>query len=112
MPSPTIMISARLRRRRPAVRSRQSSRNWRSVEAGLQLPPGAFPPTSGEVEAIQVHDLVPGRHEVSHEPCRRIVLTIGLANRAELRVRTKNQVDTRACPPELVCLPVAPLICT
>ncbi len=56
------------------------------VEAALQLPPSAVPSTSGEVEAIQVHDLVPGRYEVMHKLPWRIGLAINLGERTELRM--------------------------
>ena len=43
-----------------------------------------FMPRSDEVEAVQVHDLVPGRDEVAHELFLRIVLRIDLGQGAEL----------------------------
>ena len=41
---------------------------------------------SGQVEAIRVHHLVPGRHEIIHELLLRIVLRVDFGQRPQLRV--------------------------
>ena len=55
-------------------------------------------PRSSKVEAVLVHDVVPGRHEVPHERLLRIVLPVDLCNRPELRVRAEDEVDAGAAP--------------
>src|SRR4051794_25759158 len=44
---------------------------------------------SGEVEAVEVHDLVPRRHEVPHELLLRVVGGVDLGEGTELRVRAE-----------------------
>ena len=48
------------------------------------------PSQSTQFEAIQVHDLVPGGHEVAHELARSVVTGIHLGDRAELGVGAKH----------------------
>ena len=62
---------------------------------------------SGQVEPVQVHDLVPGGHEVAHELLLRVVLGVHLGERPEDRVRSEHEVDPRARPLELARRPVA-----
>ena len=47
---------------------------------------------SVEVEAVEVHDLVPGRHEVQHELLLGVVARVDLRQRAELGVRALAEV--------------------
>jgi hypothetical protein len=54
-----------------------------------------------EVVPVQVHDLVPGRHEITHELVLRVVAGIDLGQRPKLRVRAKNEVGGRGGPPDL-----------
>src|SRR5436190_5786527 len=48
---------------------------------------------SGDVEAVQVHDLVPRSHEVTHELLLRVVARVDLGDGPELGVRAEDQVD-------------------
>src|ERR1700704_4045268 len=65
---------------------------------------------SGEVEAVGVHHLGPRRHEVFHKLLLRVRARIDFREGAQLRVRTEDQVDTRAGPLDRIRLPVAPLV--
>src|SRR6202035_1646180 len=65
---------------------------------------------SGEVEAIEVHHLVPGRHEVFRKLLLRVGAGIDFCKRAELRVRTEDQVDAGAGPLARIRLAVAALV--
>src|SRR5690242_21937540 len=56
---------------------------------------------SGEVEAIEVHDLVPRGNEVVHELVLRVVTCVDLGDGSELRVRTEDEVDCCGGPVEL-----------
>src|SRR5262249_19626802 len=69
-----------------------------------------FPKISGEIEAIGVHHLGPGRHEILHERLFRVRTRIDFGEGAKLRVRAEDQVDTRAGPFQLMCLAVAALV--
>src|SRR5215469_11449986 len=72
---------------------------------------GATPPFAlGRSEAVQVHHLGPRRHEVLHKLLLRVRARIDFREGAQLRVRTKDQVDTGAGPLDLARLPVAPLV--
>jgi hypothetical protein len=51
--------------------------------------------TRHEVEAIGVHDLVPGGDEVVHEPPFAVVLGVDRGVRAQNRVRAEHEVDVR-----------------
>src|SRR5437588_304130 len=53
---------------------------------------------SGEVESIEVHDLVPSGHEVTHELLLRVVARVDLRDGSELGVRTDDQVDGGSGP--------------
>src|SRR6266478_9182360 len=48
---------------------------------------------SGEVKAIQVHHLVPGRDKVMDKLRLRVRTSIHLGQGPELRVRTEDEVD-------------------
>src|SRR5215475_1355628 len=74
--------------------------------AGFARPPGS----GGEVVAAQVHYLVPRRHEVFHELLLRVGRPIDFRKGAQLRVRTKDQVDPRAGPLRRLGLAVAALV--
>ena len=63
---------------------------------------------SGEVKAIQVHHLVPGRDKVMDKLLLRVRTSIHLGQGPELRVRTEDEIDTRAGPLDLARLAIAP----
>src|SRR3712207_8696228 len=56
---------------------------------------------SGEVEPVEVHDLVPRGHEVAYEPLLRVVARVDLRDGPELGVRTEDEVDGGGGPPDL-----------
>src|SRR5205823_12789515 len=56
---------------------------------------------SSEVEAIEVHDLVPCTHEVTHELLLRVLACVDLRDGSELGVRTEDEVDGGSGPPDL-----------
>src|SRR3954451_19688592 len=74
----------------------------RAVSATARTRPvpaaSALPGSSAEVETIQLHHLVPGRDEVTHELLLRVLGGIALRQRAELRVRAEHQVDASGRP--------------
>src|SRR5689334_6567368 len=91
-----------------------------SVDKGPPLVPGWAPfvglplpfvrrPGAVEVEAVEVHDLVPGGDEVAHELLLRVVAGVDLGQGAELGVRAEDQVDPARAPPELAGGAVAAL---
>ena len=63
-----------------------------------------------EVEAVGVHHLGPGRHEVLHELLLRVRAGIDFREGAKLRVRTEDQVDAGAGPLDRLGLAVAALV--
>src|SRR5262245_3882638 len=48
-------------------------------------------PESGEVEPVEVHDLVPGAHEVANELLLRVVGRVDLGDGTQFGVRTEDQ---------------------
>src|SRR5689334_21994484 len=62
---------------------------------------------SRPVEAVEVHHLYPGRHEVLGKLLLRVGAGIDLRQGAQLRVRAEDQVGTGAGPPDLAALAVA-----
>ena len=56
---------------------------------------------SGEVEPVEVHDLVPRGDEVVHELLLRVVARVDLGERAQLGVRAEDEVDAAAGPLDL-----------
>src|SRR5687768_12909404 len=56
---------------------------------------------SGEVEPIEVHDLVPCGHEVTHELLLRVVARVDLRDSSELGVRSEDEVDGGGGPLDL-----------
>src|SRR5687767_10676418 len=56
---------------------------------------------SGEVEPIEVHDLVPRSDEVTHELLLRVVLCVDLRDGSELGIRTEDEVGSGGGPLEL-----------
>ena len=78
-----------------------------SLHFTIQKPLKTFMLRSGEVEAIQVHDLGPGRHEVLDKLLLRVRASIDLGQGPELGVRTEDEVDTRAGPLDFASLAIA-----
>src|SRR5512139_3447801 len=70
------LLSGNLMKKAPAVVRRRLAN---------EEPVQTFMPRSDTVEAVQVHDLVPGCDEVTHELFRPIVLRIDLGQGAQLR---------------------------
>ena len=58
----------------------------------------AFTSELRQVETVQVHDLVPGRHEVSNELLLRVARPVNFRQSLELRVGTEDQIDTGTGP--------------
>src|SRR5215831_9027335 len=54
-----------------------------------------------EVIPIEVHDLVPGCHEVTHESLLPVITGVDLGDCTKLRVRPKNEVRGRGGPLDL-----------
>jgi hypothetical protein len=72
------------------VHGRDPTRTRRPDAYGFS---GASPPCRGnqarksrDIEAVQVHYLVPRSHEIAHEPVRRAVTCVDFRKRAKLRV--------------------------
>src|SRR6202047_3161530 len=65
---------------------------------------------SGEFVAVEVHHLVPGRHEILHKLLLRVRARIDFCKGPELGVRTEDQVNTGAGPLDRLRLAVAPLV--
>src|SRR5882724_6840546 len=65
---------------------------------------------SGEVVAVEVHHLVPGRHEIFHKLLLRVRARIDFCKGPELGVRTEDQVNTGAGPLDRLRLAVPPLV--
>src|ERR1700753_654393 len=77
------------------------------VYANLQTKaPAALP----QIEPIEVHDLVPGRHEATDKLRLRIRAPIDLGQRPQLRVGTEYEIGARRSPLDRPALAVAPLI--
>ena len=74
--------------------------------AGLGVITRAFT-RLGEVEAVKVHDLVPGRDKVTHKLFLVVVLGIDFGKSTQLRVETKYQIHAGAGPLQLARLGVA-----
>jgi hypothetical protein len=55
--------------------------------------PGIHPLRSDEVEAIEIHDLVPRRDEIIHERLLGVVTGVDLRQSPELGVRTEDEID-------------------
>src|SRR5271165_6545808 len=66
--------------------------------------------SSGKVETVEIHHLVPGRHKVLNEPLLLVVRGIDLCEGSELRVRSEDQVDCGAGPPDLPGVAVATFV--
>jgi hypothetical protein len=62
-----------------------------------------------EIEAVEVHHLVPGSYEVVDKLLLCIGTCIDLRQGAQLRVRAKDEINTGAGPLQLACRAVTPL---
>jgi len=95
LPSSDFGEVRRIRRGRDPARASQEKRPLRFCRSKLQER-GWFPvditllPSSGKVEAIKVHYLIPGRHEVTHECLLRVAARIDFREGSELRVGTED----------------------
>src|SRR5262249_7209662 len=76
------------------------------------IPTGALPRSRGrdQVESVEIHHLAPRGHEVTHELLLRVVAGIAFRDGPELRVRTEDEVDGGAGPPDLPRPAVTPLV--
>src|SRR5208337_5696435 len=63
---------------------------------------------SGEIEAIKVHHFGPGCHEVLDKLLLCVRACVDLGQGPELGIRTEEEIDTRAGPPDLAGLAIAP----
>jgi hypothetical protein len=72
-----------------------------NLGAGRGRAPASAPSLSEKVVAIEVHHLVPGRHEVTHELLLRVVAGVDLRQRPELGVRTEDEVGRSSGPLDL-----------
>jgi hypothetical protein len=64
---------------------------------------------SCEVEAIEIHNLVPCSDEITHELLLGIDAPVDLGDRPEFGVRAEDEVDPGAGPPELSSFATATL---
>ena len=62
----------------------------------IQKPLKTFMLRSGEIEAIKVHHLGPGHHEVLDKLLLPVRASVDLGQSPELGVRTEDEIDTRA----------------
>src|SRR5262245_50855958 len=64
---------------------------------------------SSEVEAVEVHDFVPRRDKVVHELLPGVRTCVNFRQGPELGVRTEDEVDPGAGPPEGAGCAIMPL---
>src|SRR5674476_637187 len=76
---------------------------YKRSRSGRDIPTAAALPRygSGEVEAVEIHDLVPRGDEVTHELLLRVVARVDLRKCTELGVRPEDEVNAAAGPLEL-----------
>src|SRR5262249_30844301 len=67
-------------------------------------------PRSGEVEAIEIHHLFPGRHEVTHECLLAVIGVVDFLDRPVRCIRAEREVYLGAGPLELARGTVATLV--
>src|SRR5262249_48940035 len=96
--------------RQLTCRSRASD-GWHSPATAFA---GSPPPGSTDrlrpVETIQIHPLVPGDDEVTHELLFGVVACVDFGERSELGVRAEDEVYGRAGPSDLARLAIEPLV--
>src|SRR4051812_42148084 len=66
--------------------------------------------TLDQVVAVEVHHLIPGSHEVTHELLLRVVTCVDLRQRPELRVRAEHEVGGCGSPFEIARGPITTLV--
>src|SRR4051794_15310804 len=64
----------------------------------------------GQVEAVQVHYLVPGHDEVTQKLLLGVLAGIDLGNGSELRMRAKNEIDGGARPLDAARRAITPFV--
>src|SRR5579871_6156144 len=74
---------------------------------GVKRPPGRE--RSGQVEPVEVHDLVPYGNEVADELLPRVIARVDLCDRPQLGVGPEDQIETAPGPLQLARLPVPAL---
>src|SRR5215831_17649026 len=84
----------------PAPRARPGL-NTDRVSRSADQPGPAWTPPSRQVEPVEVHDLVPGGHEVAHELPLRVVGRVDLREGPEDGVGAEDQVEPAAGPLQL-----------
>ena len=102
---------------KPAVEPRRQTRCHSATKLDLRKHKRAahrwtalsFRLRSREVEAIEVHHLVPGRHKVTHEDLLRVAARIHFGERSELRVRPEDEIDNGARPLRIAGGPIESL---
>ena len=67
------------------------------------------PEFAEQIEAIKVHHFGPGCHEVLDKLLLAVCASIDLGQCPELGVRTEDEIDTRAGPPDFASLAIAAL---
>src|SRR5579875_303188 len=65
---------------------------------------------SGDVKAVEHHDLVPCRNEVVHELLVCIVAGVHLGDSSQLGVRAEYEINRGCCPPKRTTGAVAPFV--
>src|SRR5580700_3574286 len=68
--------------------------------AGWLAPLTCFSGLAGQVEPVEVHDLVPGRDEVSDELLLGVIAGVDLGDGPQLGIRAEDQVGTGTGPPD------------
>src|SRR5688572_2364361 len=72
--------------------------------------PASSPLLRDQIEAIEVHHLVPRGDEVAHELLLCVLACVDLRERAELGMRTEDEVGGRCGPPHLTCGAITTLV--
>ena len=80
---------------------------WRYV---LEVQDAGQPADTTGYEAVEVHHLVPRRHEVAHELLLGVVGGVDLGEGPELGVRAEDEVDGRGRPLDLARRAIATLV--
>ncbi len=74
--------------------------DWLTFSDALLETSKTFLLGSGEVETVKVHDFVPYRYKVMQELLLGVLTTVDFRDVPELGVRTEDEVDAGAGPPE------------
>src|SRR5690242_13317005 len=89
---------------------RRLRRSERYIQVCTNATTSLYGISGRELEAVEIHHLVPGGHEVFYELLLRIRAGINLRQRPQLRMRTEDQVGACARPFEFVRLPVSSFV--